>query len=280
MQAERERLRDLIDSIPGVVWEAWGKPDSRLQRINYVSDYVEMMVGYKPSDWMSQSNFWLHLVHPEDRERAAAVAAQTFASGELGENEFRWITKDGRTIWVLARSATIKDEHGVPVGMRGVTFDITQRKEVEQRLAVLAEISTSGLTTLPFETLAKRIARRTAEVVGEYCIIRMLREGHLESVAYAHAVAEAEPMVRASPIMRTSSICTTWYSEILREPRTIVENQLDEDSFSDVDRRVSRSCSRDTARAAACSCRSSPTGRSSARWRSDAPGGPLLPPPT
>ncbi len=30
---ERARLQDIIDSIPGVVWEAWGKPDSAEQRV-------------------------------------------------------------------------------------------------------------------------------------------------------------------------------------------------------------------------------------------------------
>ena len=80
-------------------------------------------------------------------------------------------------IWVLARSTVIKDESGKPIGMRGVTFDITDRKEVERRLALLAEISTTGLVTPSFQELARDIARRTAHVVGDYCIIRMLREG-------------------------------------------------------------------------------------------------------
>jgi PAS domain S-box-containing protein len=236
MQAERKRLRELFESIPGVVWEAWGHPDSANQRINYVSDYVEPMLGYKADEWTSQPNFWLQIVHPDDRERAASVAAEKFAAGQLGENEFRWITKDGRTIWVLARSATIKDERGVPIGMRGVTFDITQRKEVEQRLALLAEISTTGLTTLPFEQLATLIARRTAEVVGEYCIIRMLREGRLEAIAYAHSVPEAEPMVRAMASHSNLLEINSLYADIVREPRTLVENDLSAESFARVDR--------------------------------------------
>ena len=28
VEVERKRLRDMIASIPGVVWEAWGEPDS------------------------------------------------------------------------------------------------------------------------------------------------------------------------------------------------------------------------------------------------------------
>ncbi len=47
VRAERKRLHDIITSIPGVVWEAWGEPDSNRQRIDYISDYVETMVGYR-----------------------------------------------------------------------------------------------------------------------------------------------------------------------------------------------------------------------------------------
>jgi PAS domain S-box-containing protein len=236
VRAERERLQDIIHSIPGIVWEAWGAPDSNLQRVNYVSDYVEPMVGYSPQEWTSRPNMWLQLVHPDDRGRAARVAGEKFSSGAAGENEFRWITRDGRTLWVVTRSSTILDENGDPAGMRGVTFDITQRKEIEQRLALLAEISTTGLTTVSFEELAAIIARRTAEVVGEYCVIRMLRDGKLETVAWAHQHAEADPIIREiashSGIIELSGL----YARIVENPRTIIENDLSEEAFAHVNR--------------------------------------------
>ena len=133
-----------------------------------------------------------------------------------GENEFRWMTKDGRPIWVLARSTVIKDESGKPIGMRGVTFDITDRKEVERRLALLAEISTTGLVTPSFQELARDIARRTADVVGDYCIIRMLREGRLEGVAHAHVAAEAEPVIRRFTEHPDVASRSPQYAEIIR----------------------------------------------------------------
>jgi PAS domain S-box-containing protein len=166
MQAERKRLRDLVDSIPGVVWEAWGEPDSKAQRIDYVSDYVEKMVGYRPEEWTSTANFWLQLVHPDDREAAAKNAFETFDSGEPGENEFRWITKGGQVIWVAARSTTIRDENGKAVGMRGVTFDITQRKEGEAARAALAAENARLAETARREAEEAQIARSEAEEAG------------------------------------------------------------------------------------------------------------------
>ncbi|MGI9105235.1 MAG: ATP-binding protein [Pyrinomonadaceae bacterium] len=134
VESQRRRLDAIIASVPGVVWEAWGEPDEASQRINFVSDYVETLLGYTVADWVSRPNFWLSIVHEEDRERAARVAAATFASGQVGTNQFRWVAKDGRVVWVESQSVAITDEQGRAVGMRGVTMDITERKEAGEAL--------------------------------------------------------------------------------------------------------------------------------------------------
>jgi PAS domain S-box-containing protein len=234
VQAERQRLRDILTSIPGVVWEAWGQPDSSQQRIDFVSEYVETMLGYKPDEWTSTPNFWLRIVHPDDRAHAAQTAAEMFARGGTGENEFRWLARDGRPLWVVARSTTIVDEHGAPIGMRGVTLDITQRKEIEQRLAVLAEIATTGLTGVPFRDLAEHIARRAAVAVGDYCVIRMLRGDRLETVASAHRDRAGDAMVRVIAAQSQLSTINSHYAEIVQHPRTIIENDLTAESFAHV----------------------------------------------
>ncbi|HEX8557849.1 MAG TPA: PAS domain S-box protein [Pyrinomonadaceae bacterium] len=133
VEEERRRLRDLVASVPGVVWESWGEPDGSGQRINFVSDYVEQMLGYTKEEWLSTPNFWLRIVHPEDRERAAAEARRKF-DGSGGVSEFRWVRRDGRVLPVEARSAPVLDDAGRPVGMRGVTMDVSERKAAEAEL--------------------------------------------------------------------------------------------------------------------------------------------------
>ena len=134
VESQRRRLDAIIKSVPGVVWEAWGEPDEAGQRINFVSDYVETLLGYTVEEWLATPNFWLNIVHPEDREQAARTAAATFASGEIGTNQFRWIRKDGRAVWVESHSVALRDADGRTVGMRGVTMDITERKEADEAL--------------------------------------------------------------------------------------------------------------------------------------------------
>ena len=136
----REWLDSLLADVPAVVWEAWGQPDEAAQRINYVSTHVERMLGYGVDEWLAMPNFWLTLVHPDDRDRAAREAAEFFRSGRGGTSRFRWVRKDGRPIWVEAQSRVIVDEHGMSMGMRGVTIDVSagiqlqaERNELLQR---------------------------------------------------------------------------------------------------------------------------------------------------
>ncbi len=134
IESQRQRLNNIVASVPGVVWEAWGEPDAAEQRINFVSDYVETMLGYTVEEWLSTPNFWLSIVYPEDREWTARAAAADFAEGKGSTLEFRWVAKDGRVLWVQSNSVVVADEEGRPAGVRGVTIDITERKKAEAAL--------------------------------------------------------------------------------------------------------------------------------------------------
>jgi len=132
IENQRQRLETIFASVPGIVWEAWGEPNADTQRIDFVSEYAETMLGYSIEEWLTTPNFWLSIVHPEDKESAILNAAKTFASREAGTNHFRWIAKDGRVVWVEVRSVVIRDESGNPIGMRGVAMDINERKQAEE----------------------------------------------------------------------------------------------------------------------------------------------------
>lgn len=139
LRRHRQRIEDIVAHVPGVVWEAWGKPDEATQQIDFVSAYVEKMLGYSEQEWLSTPNFWLAIVSETDRERAGNEAASIFASGKGGISRFRWVTKDGREIWVEAQSVVVCNEDGEPLGMRGVTMDITPAVRAEQDRAELLQ---------------------------------------------------------------------------------------------------------------------------------------------
>jgi len=135
IESQRRRLNTIVANVPGIVWEAWGEPDASTQRIDFVSDYVEKMLGYTVEQALSTQDFWRSIVHPDDRERTVRAAAANFLSGRGGRLEFRCIAKDGHAIWVESNSTVIVDDKDRPVGRRGVIIDITERKQAEAALS-------------------------------------------------------------------------------------------------------------------------------------------------
>jgi PAS domain S-box-containing protein len=134
IESQRQRLNNIISNLPGMVWEALGDPISGVHRTNFVSDHVETMLGYSREEWLTTPNIWLSIVHEDDREGKVLALAEHFASGRGGTLEFRWIAKDGHVVWVETRFAIIHDSEGRPIGLRGVTIDITERKWAEEAL--------------------------------------------------------------------------------------------------------------------------------------------------
>src|SRR5438034_4213836 len=77
----------------------------------------------------------LQVVHPDDRERTKQLAQQMFEGrGGEYENEYRITRPDGSTRWIAGYGGVELDERGKPVFARGVSRDITRRKQAEEAL--------------------------------------------------------------------------------------------------------------------------------------------------
>lgn len=132
LEQHRAKLNELISQVPGVVWEGWVNQDGTL-RMNFISDYVETLLGYTVADWTRTPAFWRSVVHPEDRERLA-LEIQGICEAGSGTSNFRWLASDGRQLWVEMHAAVMADNHGGAVGLRGVIMDITARRRAEETL--------------------------------------------------------------------------------------------------------------------------------------------------
>lgn len=131
-KADHKRLDEVVSNVPGMVWEALIDPASGERRTTYMSDYVEKMLGYTAAEWIATPNVALKCLHEEDRERVLREAEAIFASKQPGTLQFRWIAKDGRTVWAEAYIAPLVDEAGRTVGIHGVTLDITDKHQAEE----------------------------------------------------------------------------------------------------------------------------------------------------
>ncbi|MBI4532561.1 MAG: PAS domain S-box protein [Candidatus Melainabacteria bacterium] len=129
LNAAKETYEALIHSIDGIVWEC----DPYTFKFSFVSEQAERLAGYPVSQWLTEPNFWLNHVHPEDREYAMAYCQQATEKMLNHEFEYRMICAQGQTVW-LRDIVTVITENNRPAKLVGVMIDITERKHSEQAL--------------------------------------------------------------------------------------------------------------------------------------------------
>ncbi len=137
----QERYRALVEQTPVVTYIDAPAPSSVT---TYISPQVEALLGYTPEELTADPPLWPALIHPEDRERVLAYAAEADRVQGLYGIEYRMCAKDGRVVWVYDQSVLIRDEQGRPLYWQGVWMDISERKraaDLEVELEVEREES-------------------------------------------------------------------------------------------------------------------------------------------
>lgn len=135
-QARRAELRyrSLVESLPAIVYI--DELDERASNV-YTSPRTEPMLGYTARDWQEVPDFWVAILHPEDRDRAVSAQRLHVESGEPFEQTYRLIARDGRVVWVRDVATVVTDEDGTPLYSQGFLLDITEQKRAEERLREL-----------------------------------------------------------------------------------------------------------------------------------------------
>jgi PAS domain S-box-containing protein len=130
----------------------------------------------------------LALVHSEDRARVEALRNQVFREqkGELIA-QFRIVRSDNEEVrWLEARCLVSYDEDGRPLGMVGVSIDVTERKQAEDHKTLLvSELDHRVKNTLSCVAAIAEQTRATSNSMDEF--LDVLR-GRIGSLANTHAL--------------------------------------------------------------------------------------------
>ncbi len=107
-------------------------------RFTYISPSVERMRGYSVEEAMAQSLD--QVLTPPSLAAASAAMLEAKVQLERGDIErtvkleLEEYCKNGSTIWTDNEFSFLKDEHGVPVGILGVTRNISELKKTQSML--------------------------------------------------------------------------------------------------------------------------------------------------
>jgi PAS domain S-box-containing protein len=133
------RFRELADLLPQIVFET--DLNGTLTFFNRIG---LSLTGYAEEDLRRGFNAF-QAFPPEDARRAIEGMRRVMGGGQMSPNEYSLLRKDGTSIpVVIYSSAIIRD--GKPVGLRGTIVDMTERKEMEQRLLKAEHLAAIGET--------------------------------------------------------------------------------------------------------------------------------------
>jgi len=148
--------KTLVNNIPGMVYRAY--PDWSAE----VVSGSKAVCGYTEEELNSHVNKWVNIVHPDDKKRVLENGSELVKEQKSIVQTYRIINKSGNIRWVEDRKASVSSEGGEFLGIDGVVFDITDRKQLEQEL-LEAKIA-----------LEEKVEERTAELNEKNITLKVL----------------------------------------------------------------------------------------------------------
>jgi PAS domain S-box-containing protein len=126
LKGQEKRLRDVVETIPAMTFTAL--PDGSNTFLNkHWTEYT----GFCVEETLGAG--WQCAIHPDDIARHSEKWGDSFATGQLFEDEARFRrAADGQYRWFLVRGVPFRDQRGKIVKWYGTLTDIEDRKRAEQ----------------------------------------------------------------------------------------------------------------------------------------------------
>lgn len=154
LERSTERLR-LAQQAGGVVTWEWS---ATTQQTAWGPGMHELL-GVDPASVEASYDNFFNSVHPDDRQLLQSSIDAAMRGDQAFEAEFRILKPDGSLRWLASRGEIVRNQSGKIISMRGVTYDVTQRKfaesalrENENRLRLAVDIGRLGTWDWNIET--------------------------------------------------------------------------------------------------------------------------------
>ncbi|QAU35198.1 sensor domain-containing diguanylate cyclase [Janthinobacterium sp. 17J80-10] len=124
--------KTLLESTKAIPW----KIDWNTMQFAYIGPQIEPLLGWSPQSWVSVQD-WVDRMHPDDRDKVVNFCVSQSKAGVDHEADYRAMTKDGHYVWIRDVVHVVRKENGEVDALIGFMFDISERKQNEEKLAQL-----------------------------------------------------------------------------------------------------------------------------------------------
>ena len=123
-----QKHKALIKNIPGMIYQA---------NPGWSADIIsgcERICGYTEDELISKEAGWIDIIHPDDKERILGEEIELSKKKKDMVQTYRIIDKEGDIHWVEDRKRSIFSGEGKFKWIDGIVFDITDKKELEEKI--------------------------------------------------------------------------------------------------------------------------------------------------
>jgi PAS domain S-box-containing protein len=185
LKRQHARLLDVINSTPGIVWEA----DATTFQFTFVGKKTGGLFGYPISEWY-EPNFWLNHMPPKDREWAKEYSTKCISDRKDYEIDYQFFNSSGDLIW-LRDKINVVVENGQPRWLRGVMVDVTEKKMLQEELLEAKEEAEQANQAKSM-FLANMSHEIRTPMNGVVAMVKLALQGDLSSTQRGHLeVAES-----------------------------------------------------------------------------------------
>jgi PAS domain S-box-containing protein len=130
LKASEESYRSFVQNLQGIAFR------STMERIpEFLHGAVEEITGFREHDFLSGKVHWEQLIHPDDFDSFFKCLKKIQSIPHYAtEQTYRLIHKDSKIRWIHDYSQNICDDSGKPKAIQGMFYDITERKDSEEKL--------------------------------------------------------------------------------------------------------------------------------------------------
>ena len=136
------RMDEAVEAAGIAIWE-WDIDRDEM----WIIERGRALFGFAPGERIDFNRF-LAALHPDERDAARERMNLARGKGGVFESEYRIILPGGQERWVRTRGRTGSTRAGMPARVRGVSFDITERKLTDERFRRLVEAAPFGMIML------------------------------------------------------------------------------------------------------------------------------------
>lgn len=131
LRESEARFRRLAENARDIIYRINLHP---AMHFDYLNPAVKAITGESPETFYQNPKRALQCIHPADRTAFKGIFAGELA---VAEQFLRWRCPDGRLIWLESRAVPVRDDIGRLVAVEGIARDVTERKQMEDRLRYL-----------------------------------------------------------------------------------------------------------------------------------------------